>query len=387
MAQAAPAQADAAQIAGDYSGVVKVEFVLGGVYSDTLATPPPPAAGTPAPPDLGSNDLALSLSQTGNAVSGYVDLGETLIFTPEHTIQVNGSALKIGPYVSGTFDGQKLTLVSERVSTTFNGQSIQRQFRLTGAISQSDGSQLTGEYRETLWGVAHAPVTVIGAFTLQRPVFDDNVPNTSNKAPVTVADTATTAPGVAVTINVLANDSDANGDPLTITAVSKPQFGTAATNGKTITYTPKANFSGLDSFSYIVSDGKGGETAGFVTVTIGAPPIANTMHSTSRSFGAASRACARRRDVDPCVCSNTRWSQPRPSSKNPPSSQNLNSVPNCATSACAPSRSCTSSHSNACRTLSWSSCTMRSRTANGGPALFSVSFPVSSPAAQATTCA
>jgi hypothetical protein len=268
VAQAVPAQGDAAQIAGDYSGAVKIAFVLGGVYSDTLATPPPPAAGTPAPPDLGTNDLALSLNQTGNAVSGYVDLGETLIFTPEHTIQVNGSTLKIGPYVRGTFDGTKLGLVSERVSTTFNGQLIQRQFRLTGAISQSDGSQLAGEYRETLWGVAREPVTVIGAFTLQRPVFDDNVPDTSNKAPVTAADTATTAPGVAVTINVLANDSDANGDALTVTAVSKPQFGMASTNGKTVTYTPNANFSGSDRFSYVVGDGKGGKTAGFVTVTV-----------------------------------------------------------------------------------------------------------------------
>ncbi len=280
VAQADPAQAGAAQIAGDYSGVVKVGLVLGGVYSDTLATPPPPTAGTPAPPDLGSNDLALSLNQTGNAVSGYVDLSETLIFTTQHTIQVNGSALKIGPLVSGTFDGAKLTLISERVAETYNGESIQRQFRLTGAVSRSDGSQLAGEYRETLWGVARAPVTVVGAFTLQRPVFDDNVPGTSNQAPVTVADTATTAPGVAVTINVLANDSDANGDMLTVTAVSKPQFGTAGTNGKSVTYTPNANFSGRDSFSYIVADGKGGQTAGSVTVTVtGAPgpPGANSI--------------------------------------------------------------------------------------------------------------
>jgi hypothetical protein len=269
--QVAPAdlvQANAAQIAGDYSGVVEVGFVLGGVYSDTLATPLPPAAGTPAPPDLGSNDLALSLKQAGNAVTGYIDLAETLIFTTEHTIQVNGKALKIGPYVSGTFDGTKLTLISEQVTATFNGQSVQRQFRLTGAISRSDGSQLAGEYRETLWGATNAPVTVIGAFTLQRPVFDDNAPDTSNKAPVTVADTASTAPGAAVTINVLANDSDANGDTLTVTAVSKPQFGTASTNGKTVAYTPNGNFSGSDSFSYIVIDGKGGEAAGFVTVTV-----------------------------------------------------------------------------------------------------------------------
>jgi hypothetical protein len=266
--QVDPAQTDAAQIAGDYSGVVKVGFVVGGVYSDTLATPLPPTAGTPTPPDLGSNDLALSLKQAGNAVSGYVDLNKTLIFTVEHTIQVNGSALKIGPNVNGSFDGTKLTLVSEQVSATFNGQPVQRQFRLTGAVSQSNGSQLAGEYRETLWGATHTPITVIGTFTLQRPVFDDNAPDTSNRAPATVPDTVTTAQGVAVTINVLANDSDANGDTLTVISISKPQFGTTSTNGKTVIYTPNANFSGNDSFSYVVSDGKGEETAGFVTVTV-----------------------------------------------------------------------------------------------------------------------
>src|SRR4029079_16468316 len=95
----------------------------------------------------------------------------------------------------------------------------QRHFRLSGAISASDGSQISGEYRETIWGVTHQPVTVVGAFTLQRPVFAIGAPDTSNQAPTTVADNAATARGTAVTINVLANDSDVNGDALTITAV------------------------------------------------------------------------------------------------------------------------------------------------------------------------
>ncbi len=270
--QAEPAQVSAAQVSGDYSGLVNVEHVVGGVFSDSLATPPPPAAGTPEPPDLGSNELSLSLNQSGATVNGYVDLSETLIFSTEHTIQVNGSAVETGPNVNGTFDGKKLTLDSERVTTTINGQPIDRQFRLTGAISQSDGSQLKGEYRETLWGAAREPITVIGSFVLQRPVFNNVSPSTGNKAPIAVADSATTTQGVAVVIKVLENDSDANGDALTVSAVSNPQFGATSTNGQTVTYSPKAEFEGgIDSFSYIVSDGKGGETAGFVTVIIFGP--------------------------------------------------------------------------------------------------------------------
>jgi hypothetical protein len=275
---AAAVGANAAQLVGDYSGVVKLQFTAAGVYSDTLATPPPPAAGAPAPPDMGNIDLALHLSQNGSALSGYVSLDKTLVFAAAHTITNGSATLKIGPYVNGSFDGTNLTLVSERVAATLSGQPIQRQFRLSGAISASDGSRISGEYRETMWGATHQPVTVIGAFTLQRPVFATGAPDTSNKPPNTVADNAATPRGKAVTINVLANDTDPNGDALTITAVSKPQFGAATTNGQNVTYTPNVGFAGQDSFSYFVSDGHGNTTAGSVTVTVGGQPGSNTIY-------------------------------------------------------------------------------------------------------------
>jgi hypothetical protein len=262
---AAAVGASAAQLAGDYSGAVKLQFTAAGVYSDTLATPPP-AAGAP---DLGAIDLALHFSQNGSALSGYVSLDKTLVFAAAHTIKNGNATLKIGPYVNGSFDGTKLTLVSERVAATLSGQPIQRQFRLSGTISASDGSRISGQYRETIWGATHRPVTMVGAFTLQRPVFAVAAPDTSNKAPNTLADNAATPRGKAVTINVLANDSDPNGDALTVTATSKPQFGAAATNGKTVTYTPNVGFAGQDSFSYFVSDGHGNTTAGSVTVIVG----------------------------------------------------------------------------------------------------------------------
>jgi hypothetical protein len=266
--QAAAVGPNAAQLAGDYSGAVKLQFTAAGVLSDTLATPPP-AAGQPEPPDMGTIDLALKLSQNGSTLSGYVSLDKTLVFTGTHTIRNGNTSIKTGPNVNGSFNGTNLTLLSERVSGTLSGQPIQRQFRLTGAISASDGSQISGQYRETIWGATHQPVTVLGAFTLQRPVFDVAAPDTSNKAPNTLADTAATPRGEAITINVLANDSDPNGDALSITAVSKPQFGAASTNGQNVTYTPKAGFAGQDSFSYFVSDGHGNTTAGSVSVIVG----------------------------------------------------------------------------------------------------------------------
>jgi len=265
-AQIEPAETSAVQIEGTYSGVVDLNVTVGGVFSDTLVMPP---ADAPAPPDLGVIDLALELTQAGQTLSGHVSLEKTLVFDVEHTVGTGANTVEIGPFVNGKIDGANLSLVSEKVSTVLGGRTIERQFRLTGTTTSSDGSKVSGEYRETLWGYTNAPVTVIGAFSLQRPVFSSTVPGSSNESPTSVADTATTPQGVAVTINVLANDTDPGGDALTVTSVSKPQFGTATTNGKTVTYTPNADFVGNDNFSYFISDGKGGEATGSVTIKVG----------------------------------------------------------------------------------------------------------------------
>jgi len=267
--QVAPNQASAVQLVGAYSGVVKLDVVVGGVYSDTLAIPPAPENGAPAPPDLGSIDLALQLNQAGNALSGYVTLDNTLVYSAEHTLATGAASINIGPYVTGAVEGANFTLQSEKVSLVVNGRTIQRQFRLAGTGAAGDGSQMTGQYRETLWGYTSAPVTVIGAFTLQRARLNSTAPGAGNQAPTTVADMAMTPQGVAVMINVLANDSDANGDALAITSTSKPQFGAATTDSQTVIYTPSATFVGIDSFSYFVSDGKGGVDTGSVTIRVG----------------------------------------------------------------------------------------------------------------------
>jgi hypothetical protein len=54
---------------------------------------------------------------------------------------------------------------------------------------------------------------------------------------------------------VLANDHDANGDPLTITEVTAPANGSVALNqDETITYAPNMGFTGTDSYTYTVCD-------------------------------------------------------------------------------------------------------------------------------------
>ena len=92
-----------------------------------------------------------------------------------------------------------------------------------------------------------------------------------NEAPVVTDDTATTNKDRAVAvINVLANDSDVDGDTLTVTQVGTPSSGDAEITGNstTITYTlTDDGFLGDDPFRYTVSDGT--VTAnGMVTVTV-----------------------------------------------------------------------------------------------------------------------
>ncbi len=87
--------------------------------------------------------------------------------------------------------------------------------------------------------------------------------------PVANADTVTTDEDVAVTINVLANDTDPAGGALSISSFTEPSNGTLEQAGdSTLTYTPEADFNGLDAFTYIVGNDQGGSAQGVVTVTI-----------------------------------------------------------------------------------------------------------------------
>ena len=90
----------------------------------------------------------------------------------------------------------------------------------------------------------------------------------ANDPPVAVDDSATTPEGAAVTISVLDNDSDADGDTLTVGSVTQGTHGSVVNNGGDVTYNPDSGFSGTDSFTYTVSDGHGGTDRATVTVTV-----------------------------------------------------------------------------------------------------------------------
>jgi len=90
-----------------------------------------------------------------------------------------------------------------------------------------------------------------------------------NDAPVAVNDSATTDEDTPVTLAVLENDSDSDGDALHIESVGEPLHGTASIENDTLLrYEPEENYFGTDSVRYVVSDGQGGSAQAWVFVTI-----------------------------------------------------------------------------------------------------------------------
>ena len=87
--------------------------------------------------------------------------------------------------------------------------------------------------------------------------------------PNVVGDTAQLDEDSSVNITVLSNDSDSDGDQLTIIATTDPTNGSVdVLSDGTIQYTPIANFHGVDAFTYTVSDTNGNEATGQVTVVV-----------------------------------------------------------------------------------------------------------------------
>lgn len=89
-----------------------------------------------------------------------------------------------------------------------------------------------------------------------------------NRPPVAQDDAVTIAMDAAATIGVLANDSDPDGNALSVVSVGTPAHGTAVVSGNAVVYTPTTGYSGSDSFSYTVDDGFGGRASARVAVTI-----------------------------------------------------------------------------------------------------------------------
>jgi hypothetical protein len=199
------------------------------------------------------NLVVNSADMSGSTITGYyttVRVGTTTVktgFTPlTHTANQGTSyVVSVSDYGSFVFDHWD------------NGSTARSR-----TVSLSSDMAITAHYRNT------AEVT-----------------SPPNSSPTANDDSLTTVADTSITANVLANDSDPDGDTLTITSITDPANGSATSNGNgSVTYTPDPGFVGSDSFDYTASDGKGGSDTATVSVTVeAADGVASTFDLTVQS--------------------------------------------------------------------------------------------------------
>jgi hypothetical protein len=230
-------------------------------------------------------DFVVQLIVTANAVASVPD---TVVVTTNNVRPVADA----GPDQTVMIDDE--VSLDGTGSTDANGDALGFNWTF---VSRPAGSSAT--LAGALTPFASFAADVAGPFVVQLIVNDgllDSLPDTTlitvnaleNTPPSAVNDSASTPEGVSVLIDVLANDSDPDGDPLTITEVSDPANGTTAIEANQIRFTPDAGFSGETSFTYVISDGRGGTSSATVTVTVTSgnrAPVANAGPDQSVYFG------------------------------------------------------------------------------------------------------
>ena len=235
---------------GDSGAIVQLEFTV--ISMDNAMLTISAAADDVASFTLRNGQFTFELPPANNPPMAMDDMETTEQDTPV-TIDVlandedaDGESLM----VTGKTDGSYGT-----VAITGNGATV--------AYTPSAGYTGSDEFTYT---VSDGTDTDMGTVmvTVTAP------PPPANNAPVAMDDTADTDEDVSVVVNVLANDTDADGDSLTITDATDGNDGTVdvATDGASVTYTPNADFAGEDQFMYTVSDGEGGMDTATVMVDV-----------------------------------------------------------------------------------------------------------------------
>lgn len=145
------------------------------------------------------------------------------------------------------------------------------QLKIFAVNTYGFGNIVNGQVRNPpRFGSGSGGIVVSAYMTWINSILGGGGGGEQNTAPVANNDSANVAKRGSVAIPVLANDTDADGDALSIASTTKPGKGSITVNANgTITYKPKGNASGTDSFTYRVSDGSLLSNFATVTITIG----------------------------------------------------------------------------------------------------------------------
>ena len=185
--------------------------------------------------------------------------GNTAPVANADAIEVDEDAPVIIAVLSNDSDADGHTLMVTGVGTPTHGTAI---VNLNGTITYTPNANYHGtdSFNYTIsdghGGTASAAVSVT-----VKPVNDLPIANT---------DVAEVQAGQSVIVPVLLNDTDVDGDILSVSGIATgPTHGSVVVNSdNTITYTPNAGYTGTDSFSYKISDGNGGTASASVNLTV-----------------------------------------------------------------------------------------------------------------------
>jgi CSLREA domain-containing protein len=206
---------------------------------------------------------------TSTIISGNADNSDVALDGDTNSYSSKGYNLVGGGNAIGAFDGPRdLTEVTDPLlgPLAHNGGPTRTHALLPGsrAIDSAGPSppatDQRGETRPQDGNGDGSATADIGSFEKE------------NKPPVAKLDSYTTKSKtlkVAASNGVLKNDTDPDGDDLTASIVTEPKKGSLKLKADgSFTYTPKKNFVGTVSFTYKVSDGRGGTDTARVNITV-----------------------------------------------------------------------------------------------------------------------
>src|SRR5882724_6714326 len=195
-------------------------------------------------------------SVSGNVLANDSDVDKSDVLALS---AVDGSADNVGTAIEGIYGTLQL---NANGSYSYTPDDSKTAVQALGA-----GETATDEFSYTVsdghGGSANATLTITVTGT--------------NDPPVANPDEATTAEDTPVTIAVLGNDTDVDGDPLTVSSASALHGTVVINDNGTLTYTPAANYNGPDTISYTANDGTVDSNVATVAVTVtpvNDPPVA-----------------------------------------------------------------------------------------------------------------
>ncbi len=267
------------------------------VPDPTVSYSSPSNAGTlsfaPVPNASGSATITVTVRDNGGTASGGVDT-----FTRTFTVQV--LAVNDLPTAQGqSASTDEDTPLAIQLAAT-DVETGELRFEVIAQPGRGAVAAVPGGAPGALRYVPGQDFAGTDSFTFQAVDADGGRSNVAtvaitvrpvNDAPVAVADSIAASEATPISIPVLANDSDAEGAALFVASVDAAgASGTVAISEdrKSVLFTPANGFTGVTSFSYVVSDGQLTGSAR-VSVAVGASTIPLTARddSAQTSAGAA----------------------------------------------------------------------------------------------------